>query len=333
MQRGLAEDPARLAEVMRALRRYQEADRSFMTAPGQVIDREGRACLRAPRSVSLDGPPDIVFVPSPINAPDILDMHGECSLMRWLAARGHRPALTDWGKVTPGHADERLETLAEHYLLPMLARIGRPVHLVGYCLGGLVAIAAAHLAPVASLGLIATPWHFDRYPARRRDMLRSIWSEHAPLLTAMRLVPMEVMQAGFWALAKDRLAEKYLGFGAMTADSEAARKFIAIEDWANGGEPLPLAMGRQVFAELFGDDASGRGEWIVGGRAIDPGSLPCPAFEFASSRDAIVPLATSPALADRAVLSTGHVGMMVGGRAPHELWPMLEAKISGCDPR
>ncbi len=247
--------------------------------------------------------------------------------MGWLDKQGTPCALIDWGTTTPDHRDHDLDHLATRLLLPMLQEIGRPVHLVGYCLGGMIAMAVACHVEVRSLTLIATPWHFSGYPIKRREELTAMWQHHRPACEVLGLVPMEVMQHGFWTLSPDKLMEKYLKFGAMPAASASARRFVAVEDWANGGEPLPFALGAQLFEQLYRDDLSGRSDWSVDGVTIAPDRVRGPVMEFASASDAIVPLACSPDLPGREVLSSGHVGMVIGGSAPRNLWPMLRRWI------
>lgn len=108
------------------------------------------------------------------------------------------------------------------------------------------------------------------------------------------------------------------------AGQPPARRFVAIEDWANGGEPLPFALGEQLFERLYGADVTGRGAWAVGGIAVCADHVRGPIMEFASASDAIVPLACSPDLPGRQVLASGHVGMVVGSSGPKRLWPMLK---------
>lgn len=322
----------RLLQLLQALERYARADRSFMRPAGDVLLHHGKTMLRSviarsENRESLHGTPTIVFVPSPINTPQVLDMDAECSLMGWLADSGLSSALVDWGQTAPGDAAETLDTLVTDRLLPLLAQLAGPVHLVGYCLGGLIAMAAACLTDVRSLTLIATPWHFSGYDSQRRAELTRMWAHHRPACQHMGLVPMEVMQHGFWTLSPDKLIEKYLNFGAMEPDSAPARRFVAVEDWANGGEPLPFALGAQLFERLYGDDITGTGQWSVGGVAINAHNIRGPVMEFASASDAIVPLACSPDLPGREVLASGHVGMVVGSSAPKRLWPMLKQWI------
>ena len=282
---------------------------------------------RSSAETSRSGTPQIVFVPSPINAPDVLDMDADSSLMGWLADNGLDSALVDWGATSPSDHDDTLDTLAIDRLLPLLGLLPGPVHLVGYCLGGLIAMAAACHIEVRSLTLIATPWKFSGYDAKRRAELARMWAHHRPMCAQMGLVPMEVMQHGFWTLSPDKLIEKYLKFGAMEPDSAEAQRFVAIEDWANGGEPLPFALGAQLFESLYGADITGTGQWSVGKIPINAQNLRGPIMEFASASDAIVPLACSPDLPGRQVLASGHVGMVVGSSAPKRLWPMLKQWI------
>lgn len=297
-----------------------------MRPQGEVLLQHGKAMLRSAAGSALPGSPAprVVFVPSPINAPHVLDMDAEISLMAWLADQGLSCGLVDWGATAPQDRKDSLDTLAMERLVPLLGQLPDAVHLVGYCLGGLIAMAAACHAEVRSLTLIATPWHFSGYPQQRRAELARMWAHHRPMCERMGLVPMEVMQHGFWTLSPDKLIEKYLNFGAMEPDSPPARRFVAIEDWANGGEPLPFALGEQLFEQLYGADITGSGAWAVGGIAVCADHVRGPSMEFASASDAIVPLACSPDLPGRQVLASGHVGMVVGSSGPKRLWPMLK---------
>jgi polyhydroxyalkanoate synthase len=134
---------------------------------------------------------------------------------------------------------------------------------------------------------------------------------------------MEVLQTGFWRLDPGRTVSKYEAFGRMEPGSPGWNGFIALEDWANAGAPLPYAAGRQLFEEFVGDDLTGNGGWAVAGRTVDPRALPCPAVEFVSLSDRIVPKESAADLPDRHDLGSGHVGMIVGGRAKVQLWEPL----------
>ncbi|WP_375422107.1 alpha/beta hydrolase [uncultured Sphingomonas sp.] len=316
-----AASPDRLAAAMAGLQAYQVAERPPFPAPPAAPHRVGRASLRDYGSPDTRGR-HVVLVPSLINPPDILDLGPDRSLLRWLAERGLHPWLVDWG--TPGPEDRDLDIAAhvERLLVPLIAELDAPPVLVGYCLGGTMAVAAAAIAPVAGLATIAAPWRFEGYGAGR-DAIAAMWASARPTCEALGVVPMEVLQAGFWKLDPARTVAKYERFATLALDSDAALSFVRLEDWANAGAPLPYAAGRSLFEDLVAADLPGRGTWHVGGRMIDPLTLDCPAIEFVSRTDRIVPAATAAGLPQRRDLAIGHVGMIVGGRARDQLWTPL----------
>jgi polyhydroxyalkanoate synthase len=220
--------------------------------------------------------------------------------------------------------------IAQHVsglLLPLLEQLGEPAHLVGYCLGGTMALGAAMRARIRSLTLIAAPWHFAGF-GQARDEITALWEAAKPSSHTLGLVPMEVLQTGFWRLDPGRTVSKYEAFGRLDPASEEARAFVALEDWANGGAPLTYAAGRELFEDMIGADMTGRGEWRVDGEVVDPKSLRVPTLEFVSLRDRIVPAPTSARLPGQRLLGLGHVGMIVGSRAREQLWEPLAAMLS-----
>jgi polyhydroxyalkanoate synthase len=324
MLRGETEgQPQRRAAALAGLKTFQDTPRDNAYKPGPARFRKGRARLR---DHGGDGPP-LIVVPSLINPPHILDLTPETSLMGWLAAQGFHAHLLDWGSPAPDERNMNLTAHVERILLPLIAKFEQPPVLIGYCLGGTLALAAACAARVAGLALIAAPWHFSGFGAARAD-IASLWTAAKPSADAMGLVPMEVLQSGFWRLDPGRTVSKYEAFATMDPQSRAARLFIAMEDWANAGAPLPYETGIELFEGFIGDDAPGHGRWIVDGQPASPARLSCPAIEFVSRQDRIVPAATAADLPDRHDLGAGHVGMIVGSGARAQLWEPLAHWLS-----
>ncbi len=314
-----AASPERRAAALAGLKAYQQAPRARPRKALPARFRRGRARLRD--YGGGDGRP-VIFVPSLINPPFILDLAPQNSLLRWCSEQGLHPYLLDWG--TPGPDDRGMDVTAhvERILIPLIEKFDRPPLLVGYCLGGTLALGAAAAGKTAGVALIATPWHFAGFGGGR-DAIGELWTAAKPSCEAMGLVPMEVLQTGFWRLDPARTVSKYEAFGRMDPGSDAWNGFIALEDWANAGAPLPYAVGRQLFEDFVGDDLTGNGSWHIAGQAVDPHALPCPSVEFVSLSDRIVPKESAADLADRRDLGSGHVGMIVGGRATAQLWEPL----------
>ena len=311
-----AASPERTAAVLKGLRRYQEADRGRPRRLPPARFRKRRARLR---DYGGDGRP-VVFVPCLSSPPFVLDLTPETSLVRWIADAGFHAWLVDWGTTDPRDREMDVAAHVGRVLEPLLAKLPEPPLLVGYCLGGTMALAAASRMKVAALATIAAPWRFAGYGAAAAD-IGALWKAAEPGCHQLGLVPMEVLQTGFWRLDPRRTIAKFEAFAGMEA--ERAAMFVALEDWANAGEPLTYAAGAELFEQMVGEDRPGRGEWRVGGARVGPGMIDCPSIEYVSLTDRIVPAATAAGLAERRDLGAGHVGMIVGGGARRQLWEPL----------
>jgi len=308
-------DPKLGADALSGLRKYEQAPRRERPAAKPDVARVRGATLR---DHGGDGP-TVVLVPSLINPPRILDLDDEVSLTGAIAAMGRRTLLLDWGK-----ADERSELSVaghvEQFLLPLLRSIGEPVALVGYCLGGTMAIAAANLVPVERLATLAAPWNFARYPEDSHRALQDMWRHSRSAATALGALPMEVLQASFWSLDPERTVRKFAEFGRLDPDCADARRFIELEEWANEGEPLPYPAAKELVEALFGEDRPGSGSWMVGGKAASD-RLSAPSLHLTAERDLIAPPQTA-ASGEVVAIPSGHVGMIVGS-ARHQLYEKL----------
>jgi polyhydroxyalkanoate synthase len=317
-----ARDPKLAAEALAGLRAYEQAPRRERPAPKPEIARVRGATLR---DHGGEGPP-AVLVPSLINPPRILDLDAEVSLTGAIARMGRRALLLDWGQ-----ADERAElSVAGHVgelLLPLLRSIGEPVTLIGYCLGGTMAIAASNLVAVDRLVTLAAPWEFARYPESSHRALQDMWRHSQAAAKSLGALPMEVLQAAFWSLDPQRTVHKFAEFAGLDRKSDDARRFIELEEWANEGEPLPYPAAKELVEDLFGRDLPGSGGWHVGGREVSD-ELAVPALHLTAERDLIAPPQTA-ASGEVVAIDSGHVGMIVGS-ARHRLHEALSGFLKPC---
>lgn len=306
-------------KAFEGLRKYQDAIRHLRRPDADIAAHAGAAQLL---HYGGTGRPAI-FIPSLINPHMVLDLSDKASLMAYLRSRNINVYLVDWGEPS---ADDRELSLAAHVeqrLLPLLSEMPEPPILVGYCLGGTMAAAAAELMDVAGLSMIAAPWDFGAFPPKTRELIGELWKQAKPMCERLGYVPMEVLQAGFWALDPARTIQKYADFAELDEESEQADGFIRLEDWANEGAPLTLAAGRELFEGFYRDNVTGLGRWFVGGKYIDPTSLRIPFLNIVSETDRIVPAETACAAGTELRLASGHVGMIVGRRACQQLWQPL----------
>jgi polyhydroxyalkanoate synthase len=286
------------------------------------------------------GGPPVLVVPSLINRAYILDLAPAQSLLRHLAAQGLRPLLLDWG--APGAAERRfgLGDYITRRLEPAAAVArqagGAPPIVLGYCMGGLLALALAARKPalVSALALLATPWRFHAERAEQARLLGTLAEPIARSHAALGEVSVDVLQAMFAAQDPLLALRKFSRFAELPQDSPAVRGFVALEDWLNDGVPLPIPVARECLGGWYGEDLPGRGKWRVGGKAIRPREIDKPALIVVPAQDRIVPPATAAALADelpRAETLTpplGHIGMIVARDAPSAVWAPLAAWLT-----
>jgi polyhydroxyalkanoate synthase len=267
----------------------------------------------------------MLFVPSLINPPSVLDLTEHNSLLRWLSTQGVSPLLLDWGTPEPNERELSIAGHVEDYILPILKALDEPPILAGYCLGGTMAAAAAARLPVKALVLIASPWQFQNFPGDTRKRLAALWEESRVGAEYLGMLPMEILQTAFWGLDPASMIAKFEKFAHVEPDSEKARGFVALEDWANDGPPLTAAAAQDLLIGFMRDNLPGAGSWNVAGAPVLLEDILCPVLNIASTQDRIVPASTAPAIGEQRLLSLGHVGMIVGSRAREALWhPLAE---------
>jgi polyhydroxyalkanoate synthase len=285
----------------------------------------------------------VLVVPSLINRPYVLDLARGRSLLRWLAGEGFRPLLLDWGTPGPAEAEFDLGRYGAERLVPALAEArrlaGRPVPVVGYCMGGTLAVGLAARAPgdLSALVTIGAPWDFASTAGNAgalRALIRADGGRQAErvlqgLGSAFGMVPVGVFQALFALINPIQAALKFQKLARLDPAGPAARLFVAIEDWLADGVPMPVGAARDVLLGWQVRNQSAAGTWRFLGGPVDPRRVAVPALIFCGETDNIAPPALARPLA--AVLPgarrlsprTGHVGMVVGSAARAEVWRPL----------
>jgi len=335
----LRQDAALIAGIA-AYRRHPYA-RALADPPVVWVEGGSRLLDYGATAPDRAAGPVLLVVPSLINRAYVLDLMEEASFLRWLAARGMRPLLLDWG--WPGEAERRFgltDVIAgrlERALVAAAAIAGERVVMVGYCMGGLLALASALRRPelVRAFAALATPWDFHAGDPARARVAASLLPLFEPLMAFHDALPVDALQVLFTALDPYGVAAKYRAFGRLAQDSARARLFVALEDWLADGVPLAAPIARECLGGWYGRNEPARLAWNVAGLPVDPRALAVPAFVAVPGRDRIVlpegarPLAR---LIPKAVLHepcSGHIGMVAGSGAEAALWRPFASWMSG----
>lgn len=338
----------RLSATIDGLEMWQAHPFRRALADPPAIWRDGSSRLldfgQAPEATAPDGPP-VLVVPSLINKAYVLDLVPGRSLLRWMAAQGLRPVLMDWGVPGSAEAGFDLDAYGTRRLVPALDHLrrdaGRPPAVLGYCMGGTLAVGLAARAPgdVGCLATIGAPWDFAStrgIAGSFRAMIRAEGPQRTEGLLdglgeALGLVPVSLFQMLFALVNPMQAALKFRKLARLDPDGAAAELFVALEDWLADGVPMPVGAAKDLLLGWQIRNTTAAGTWRFLGGTVDPRAVARPALVFCGQGDTIAP----PTLAEPLVAAipgarllrprTGHVGMVVGSAARAEVWrPLAE---------
>lgn len=326
---------SRASSLLSGLLRYAETPYVRNVTEPPCIWRSGNARLldygALTATKQAETRPVVLFVPSLINRYYILDLEEERSMLRFLATQGLYPLVLDWGQPGEEEAGYGCEDYVLQTLLPaidFITRSGQPLALAGYCMGGVLSVAAARLRPkrIAGLALLATPWDFhcqEFSPFILEEPWRPVLQS---LLAEQRQLPADVVQSLFYITDPWVFEQKFRRFSELQPESRAAKDFIALEHWVNDGVPMTAGVAHDCLMGWAQGNILAKKQWTLGGKRIDPAKITLPAFIAIPRNDHVVPHGCAMALAaamPHAIVThpgAGHVGMIVGSHARRELW-------------
>ncbi len=285
--------------------------------------------------------PIIFVIPSLVNKFYILDLVPKTSFLKSLVDAGYHPIVIDWEE--PG-TEEKTFSLSDYTaqrLIPFFDSVHTqnpetPIHVLGYCMGGLMSLPLAQKRQdkIEKLVLLASPWDFhqglEETPITPKHM--SIMRDPLKLLVQNNIpVPVDILQSCFHALDPFLVINKFVQFSKMDMQDEKTEKFVALEDWINDGISLSSKVAWECFMGWFEENSTVNKKWEVLGETITPETLDLETLVISPLNDRIVPHSSSSAimkdLRKGTLLSPeiGHIGAVTSKRAMDEVWkPMFD---------
>ena len=322
--------------------------------PSAVIDVGPQRTVhryRQPRKPSAHSP--VLLVP-PLAAPaSCFDLRRGCSLAEHLIALGYPTYLVDYGPISFQDRQLGLEHWVEDVIPSAIEAVsedagGGDVQVVGWCLGGIMALltVAGQDVPVRSISLIASPFDFSKVstaaPIRRLAELTGGRLVTA-LYSALGGAPAPLVSLGFQLTALDKRVTKPLTVLRNLGDRELLAHIEAVDDYMANMLAYPGRTFAQLYHRFFriNELADGRISFSDG-VTIDIADVDVPVLVVAGENDVLAPrdavehvtgiLAGSPDVRFETAPG-GHLGVLTGRNAIATTWRHLDSFLREYDER
>lgn len=281
----------------------------------------------------------VLIVASLVNRSYILDLAPGQSLIEFLLRQGFDVYLIDWGVPRREHRDTRLEDYVLDFIPRCVERVqedsGEPdVSLLGYCVGGLLAVLYAALhpqAPVKNLVCFATPVNSDGLVSLKTWMSESAFDAEA-MVRLHGNVPADFIQDTLRMLRPFGKPAGQLALLDKVDDEDFVTSNLRFSKWESDNVPFVGGAFKQMVEDFLRGNKLLKGTWRVGGNRIDPKKIQAPFLHLVAQSDHITPYESSRDLVkmvgskdkQEIVLKGGHVGLVAGRGAIKQMWPALE---------
>jgi polyhydroxyalkanoate synthase len=300
--------------------------------------------VEAPVREGFDDRAPVLLVP-PLAAPAIcFDLRRGCSLAEHLLRSGRDVYLVDYGPINYGDRALGLEHWIEE-VIPRAVRAasedagGRPVKIVGWCLGGILAtlaVAADPDLPVASIALVASPFDFSRVPlvAPLRPIAALTQGRFVTALySVMGGAPAPLVKRGYQLAGIEKYLMKPYTIATNLHRRELLAQIEAVDEFMNRMHAYPGRTFGQLYHRFFRTNDLADGRLALQDGTIELADVRVPLLAIAGTGDGIAPIAAChhvAGLVPRAprvrteTAPGGHLGVLTGRAARHTTWVLLD---------
>ncbi|MBL7764939.1 MAG: class III poly(R)-hydroxyalkanoic acid synthase subunit PhaC [Chitinophagaceae bacterium] len=271
-----------------------------------------------------------------MNRHDVLDLQPDRSLMKKFLDEGLDIYIMDWGY--PSKADRYLtmEDYIDGYMNSAVDFIRKThgiekIHKMGICQGGTFSTIYAALYPekLKSLTVYVAPFDFTTDKCMLYKWTKFI--DVDTMVDTLGIIPADLLNAGFGMLKPSMDISKYFGVLDNLGDEAKTMNFLRMEYWKADCPDLAGEMYRKYIKDLFRDNKLIKGEFELGGRAVDLKKITMPFLNIYATEDTIIPNESTIAVnakigsKDKELYAFpgGHIGVFVGARSQKELGPKV----------
>ena len=293
---------------------------------------------------------DPVLLVTPLAAPALcFDLRRGCSLVEHFVTQGRPTYLVEYGQVSFRDRNLGMEHWIDEVLPTAIREVsahagGRPVHVIGWSLGGIFSLLTAADSPdlpIASVTAVGSPTDVSLVPlvAPLRPLLNL--TEGRGLITrtyqAMGGAPKPLVRWAFQMSSFQKLVTKPLAVATHLDDAEFLAQLEAVDRFMDNMIAYPGRSFGQLYHRFVKNNALAEGRFEIGGRTIALADITAPVLVFGGANDgiapvpsvqAVVPLLTGAAEARFEIVPGGHLGMLTGRAARTSTWVVMDEWIS-----
>jgi polyhydroxyalkanoate synthase len=296
-----------------------------------------------------DGPPTVglpILLVPPLGAPDLaFDLRRGNSFVEFLLGQGRNVYIVTYDAALWRGRHRGLETWIDDVVPTAVARVceeeatpdqaRRPVHLVGWSLGGLFVLLteAGHAElPIASVTAFAAPVDVAAVPIVAPFRSIAEYTGGRIFTTASRLLggfPAPAVRAAFQLVSVDRYLTKPLTILTHLDDRQLLEQMEAVDVLMNNMVAYPGRAFGQVYHQVIRHNEVATDSVRIDDRPVRLADVTAPVLLIAGADDGIAPvdavrrgteLLTSSSDLRFAVEPGGHLGVLAGRRAHDHSW-------------
>ncbi|WP_218851272.1 alpha/beta fold hydrolase [Nocardioides panaciterrulae] len=293
---------------------------------------------------------DPVLLVTPLAAPALCyDLRRGCSLVEHLVTLGRPTYLVEYGQVSFRDRALGMEHWIDEVVPTAIREVsehagGRPVHVVGWSLGGIFAMLTAADSPdlpIASLTVVGSPVDVKQVPlvAPLRPLLNLTAGRGMITRTYQALggAPRPLVRWAFQLSSFQKLVTKPVAVATHLDDTEFLAQLEAVDRFTANMIAYPGRTFGQLYHRFIKGNALVTGSMELGDRTISLADISVPVLVFGGATDGIapapavksvVPLLTGAPEVRFEIVPGGHLGMLTGRRARTSTWQVLDEWVA-----
>jgi len=297
---------------------------------------------RPQKGIPAEGPP-ILLVP-PLAAPALCyDLRRGCSLVEHLVKEGHPTYLVDYGQISFASRNMGIEHWVQDVVPEAIRTVHvhsgkRPVHVVGWSLGGIFAILVAadqQDLPIASVTVVGSPFDIRQVPlvAPFRPLLKYDGGLFTQAYRVLGGAPKPLVKRAFKLSAGTKIITKPLAQLANLDDTEFLAQIEAVDRFTKNMVAYPGRSFGQLYHRMVKQNDLVKGKLKLSDHNVNVSDVTVPVLVFAGNTDgiapikavkAIVPLLKKSAEVRFEIVPGGHLGMLTGRASRTTTWVVMD---------